>query len=344
MVNETGYGNQRHPRVAALTDDWFAVTWQTSTAGAGLDGTVLRVYSSNGAEQGGEVALNETLVPNSARRPAIAAAGSGYVAVWEVCPPDDSPDLGADGHKCGVFGRHYSAVGVDGGEFQVNTTTAENQARPAVAGLPDGGFVVVWQSYGQDGDQEGIVGRLYESTGQPTGPEFQANAHSNGPQELPDVAAVQGGAETGFVVVWSGAGADDPNGIYRRIFDVTGPTPGTEYRVNYKTEFVHSAPRVAALVDDFFVIAWEGMLQDGSGDGVFGTVLSWDGAQMTGEFGAGSYKEGDQSAPAVAALPGLGLTSGTGFVYVWMSNMQDDSGDGVFALRMRGADTGLVYH
>ncbi len=344
MVHESGYGNQRHPRVAALADDRFVVVWQDSATGTGFDGTALRVYDVNGAEQSGVMSLDETQVPNAARRPAVAAAGTGYLAVWEVCPPDQLPELGADGDNCGVFGRHFDAAGAAGDEFQVNTTFTASQSKPAVAGLPDGGFVVVWQSYGQDGDQEGIVGRLYESTGQPVGPEFLVNAYAAGTQELPDVAAIKSGAASGFVVVWSGEGEDDPNGVYRRSFDVPGPTAGTEHRVNYKTEFVHTGARVAALLDDFFVVTWEGELQDGSGSGIFGNVFSWDEALVTGEFGAGKYTEGDQSSPAVAALPSLGVTPGTGFIVVWASAAQDGSGDGVFALRMRATDTGLVYH
>jgi hypothetical protein len=39
-----------------------------------------------------------------------------------------------------------------GSEFIVNTTTADNQYEPTVTALPDGHFVVTWQSYdGGDG-------------------------------------------------------------------------------------------------------------------------------------------------------------------------------------------------
>ena len=44
-----------------------------------------------------------------------------------------------------------------GTEFQVNTTTADKQELPSVTALNDGGFVVTWQSHGQDGDRDGVL-------------------------------------------------------------------------------------------------------------------------------------------------------------------------------------------
>ena len=46
-------------------------------------------------------------------------------------------------------------------EFQVNTWTTDVQSGPSVASLPSGGFVVVWQSSGQDGSDYGVYGRIF---------------------------------------------------------------------------------------------------------------------------------------------------------------------------------------
>jgi len=48
-----------------------------------------------------------------------------------------------------------------GPEFLVNTFTTDNQYVPAVAADAAGNFVVVWQSYGQDGSFAGVFGQRY---------------------------------------------------------------------------------------------------------------------------------------------------------------------------------------
>ena len=50
-------------------------------------------------------------------------------------------------------------------EFQINTYTTGDQINPSVTGLVDGGFVVAWQSNGQDGIGWGIYGQRYNVTG-----------------------------------------------------------------------------------------------------------------------------------------------------------------------------------
>ena len=69
---------------------------------------------------------------------------------------------GQDGDGTGVFGQRYDGSGATaGGEFQVNTTTAGNQWYSSAASLSDGGFVTVWECYGQDGSYEAVIGRIY---------------------------------------------------------------------------------------------------------------------------------------------------------------------------------------
>ena len=44
-------------------------------------------------------------------------------------------------------------------EFRVNTYTTGGQSRPSAAMDAGGNFVIVWQSYGQDGSNLGNFGR-----------------------------------------------------------------------------------------------------------------------------------------------------------------------------------------
>src|SRR5687768_13869952 len=61
------------------------------------------------------------------------------------------------------------------GEFRVNTYTTGNQGGARAAMEPDGDFVVVWTSNGQDGDGYGVFGQRFAAGGAPRGSEFQIN-------------------------------------------------------------------------------------------------------------------------------------------------------------------------
>ena len=56
-----------------------------------------------------------------------------------------------------------------GSEFRVNTYTSNDQLYSSVTALADGGFVVTWSSYGQDGSGYGIYGQRYAADGTPVG-------------------------------------------------------------------------------------------------------------------------------------------------------------------------------
>ena len=73
----------------------------------------------------------------------------GFVVVWQSYEQDFS--------YSGVFGQRYDKDGNPvGNEFQVNTTTYQDQYNAAVTSDAKGNFVVVWQSYDQDGDEFGV--------------------------------------------------------------------------------------------------------------------------------------------------------------------------------------------
>ena len=54
-----------------------------------------------------------------------------------------------------------------GSEFHVNTYTTDDQYASSVAADAAGNFVVVWQSFGQDGSGLGVFGQRYDATGAP---------------------------------------------------------------------------------------------------------------------------------------------------------------------------------
>ncbi|MEO1365912.1 MAG: hypothetical protein AAFX50_01960 [Acidobacteriota bacterium] len=146
-------------------------------------------------------------------------------------------------------------------EFRVNSYTPGLQLYPAVAGLGDGGFVVVWQSSrspGADSDRDSILGRRFDASASPLGDDFQVNADTTSKQISPRVESLAGG---GFVVVWitepppgQGAGLGDIKG---RIFDAAGAPVASEFQVDPPdSETLAFRPAVAAADAGGFAVVW----------------------------------------------------------------------------------------
>lgn len=135
-------------------------------------------------------------------------------------------------------------------DIQVNTYTNNNQRNPAIAMDSNGNFVVVWDSYGQDGSYTGIYGQRFGADGRPIGEEFQINTTTFYIQNRPDIAMAPDGH---FVVTWQ---SDSELNIYARLFDPNGlPTTG-EFLVNTYFPSVQRDPSVAMNSTGAFVIVW----------------------------------------------------------------------------------------
>ena len=260
----------------------------------------------------GEFRVNTT-VADWQIDPAVAALNDGgYVVVW------DSKEQ--DGDLVGVFAQRFGADGKAAGfEFQVNSEIEDAQEYPAVAGLADGRFVVVWESWGQDGSAEGIFGQLCAADGSKVAGEFQANEVTMADQSAPAVAAL----ESGFVVAWQGTDPDaDWNGIYAQLFDAAGGPSGSQFIANSTTIGEQSRPAVAGLSGGGFVAAWQSAGQDGDGAGIYFRLFEANGNPAGEESHANLYTADDQEFPVVAS-------SGEGFALAWQSEGQDNSGWGV---------------
>lgn len=127
-----------------------------------------------------------------------------------------------------------------GPEVRVNQTTAGDQrftqnggtglalekSNRTVAVDNKGDFVVVWTSYGQDGDKPtdgNIYYRVYNSSDQPLTPELRANVNTAGNQHNASVAV---DADGDFVIAWESDNGDPQSpsstDIYARRFNSMG--------------------------------------------------------------------------------------------------------------------------
>ena len=267
---------------------------------------------------GNDVQVN-TFTTGDQRYPSVTAlADGGFVVTW-------SSD-GQDGSGYGIYGQRYAADGTAvGSEFRVNTFTTSDQSYSSVTALADGGFVVTWSSYGQDGSGYGIYGQRYAADGTAVGSEFRVNTFTTNDQVYSSVTAL---ADGGFVVTWSSDGQDGSGyGIYGQRYAADGTPVGSEFRVNTYTTNDQAYSSVTALADGGFVVTWSSNGQDGSGYGIYGQRYAADGTAVGSEFRVNTFTTSDQVYSSVTAL------ADGGFVVTWSSTGQDGSGYGIYGQR-----------
>lgn len=269
---------------------------------------------------GSESLVNQSagVTQNAASGGAVAANGSGSVAVWE--------SFGQDAILTwGIMGRLFAADGSpSGAEFVVNANfVLSDQRRPRVAMGGDGTFVVVWEGRGLLGLFPGIYAQRFASDGTPIGTEIGVAGSA-----VLSVANAAVGVDSGgnFIIAYESTDALLSTGVFARRYAADGTELGTEFAVNVTTGGEQVLPAVAMAADGSFRIAWEG---PGSGDadgGVFVRSFNSAGAATTGEVLVNSTATGAQSGAAIASRPD------GGFWLAWEGNGAGDSA-GIFVRR-----------
>lgn len=218
-----------------------------------------------------------------------------------------------------VYGRVFDEMGrpfLD--EFQVNTYVSGFQQNPTLTNLNDGGWVVVWESSGQDGSNYGVFGQRFDSDHLAVGTEFQVNTTTRNHQFNPDVSHLEDG---GWIVVWESADGSD-YGIFGQRFDTTGIPVASEFMVNTSYLNRQSDPSVTGLDDGGWFVVWES--QGISNEEIIGQRYGSNGDPIGGEIPINTYTRNSQSEPAVESL------SDGRLIVVWQSMSQDGSGWGVY--------------
>lgn len=328
QVNTYTSGNQRRPAVAIDGDGQFVVVWDSSGAqdGAGT-GVFAQRFARDGERVGTELQVN-SFTTGAQEFAQVAAAGNGFVIVWE------SDILGST--VAMINGQRFdSAAQPIGTEFHASSYSEDGQRRPTIAAAPDGGFVVVWDSGGQDGGGRGIFARRYNSAGATVGGEIQINSFTTGAQRSPGIAVA---ADGGFFVVWQSATQDGSGtGIFGQRYNSGGIRIGTEHQINTFTTGDQAEPVVTADAEDF-VVAWQSFGDDGESYGI--QARRYDANGTGGDvFAVNDDGSGEQTLPAIGS-------GGDGTVVVWQSRAHcpgdcDDSGAVTVDELVRGVNLAL---
>ena len=144
-VNSYTTGSQNSPAIAMDAAGDFVITWTSEGGQDGDgDGVYAQRFNAAGFAIGNEFPVN-TFTAESQRYSAVAMDADGdFIVTWT--------SYGNQGGEiCGTYAQRYSEAGIaQGGEFRVNTYTADLQKFSTVAMDAAGDFVMTWSSQAQD--------------------------------------------------------------------------------------------------------------------------------------------------------------------------------------------------
>ncbi len=154
LVNSAVESYQYLPTITGLAGGGFVVSWADISQGSGgaggdSDGYAIKaqVYNAAGARVGGELLVNSAVADWQEGPTITGLADGGFVVSWMDSSLGNG-GAGGDSSLWAIKAQVYDAAGARlGGEFLVNSAVTDNQWKPTIAGLADGGFVVSWQDF-----------------------------------------------------------------------------------------------------------------------------------------------------------------------------------------------------
>ena len=317
-VNTGTDRNQDRGVVTGLEDGGYVVVWQSHNENYQYREILGQRYDAQGNTVGAEFLINSEALSEKSEPAVTGLVGGGFVVTWM--------SNGQDGSEWGVYGQRFDVDGeAVGDEFKANTYNEQAQGNPEVTALADGGFVITWQSWEQDGYWHGVYAQRFNTEGEPVGNEFQVNNFTSRNQEAPAIITLVNGD---FIITWMSEDQDSSEwGIYAQRYNDSGAKIGPETLINATTTSNQYNPAITALADGGYVVVWMDNGQDGSGWGIYGQRFDAAGFRAGDELQINTATQGQQQDPAVTAL------ADGGFVATWMSDSQDGSGWGIYGQR-----------
>ena len=185
QVNTQDQNHQRYSSVDELSNGNILVAWTSDAkdgggniSGMGNGGIFGQLLNSDGTKIGSEFQINTYVTGNQVLPSTASLADGGFIVAWQSQAQDQIDGDSSRGGYYGIFGQRYDAAGNKvGTEFQINTTTNDDQQQVEVAVWGDG-FVVTWESFNQDGGSVGVYAQRFNANGDPVGPSYNDNLAS----------------------------------------------------------------------------------------------------------------------------------------------------------------------
>lgn len=248
QINQNALYNQRTPALVALPNGNVVVVWVTESTGPVVSGLQMfnvdiagRIFNPAGAAVSSEFKVNSSAVISA--NPSVSASADGFLVAWSG-KPGGVRVAESKGNGWDIFARAFDIEGrAKQSDFKVNSYTFGDQFAPK-AGYANGLEFVLWTSLAQDGDREGVIGRVLSGNGDIGSREFRVNSTTVASQVYPTVVG-NGGQE--FLCIWSGfvGGAASFDLFAQRYSVSVAPALGAP-----------AAPAVSALSQSRLSAAW----------------------------------------------------------------------------------------
>jgi hypothetical protein len=243
-VNTTTAGDQMYPSVAMDSYGDSVISWSS------WDTTSWKVfaqrYGSNGLPQGGEFPVSSSPGYNQMNSSVAMDAAGDFVINWSTYQSSG----------WNVYAQRYKAGGAaQGSAILVNTPSQGDTVTSSVAMDATGNFVVVWDSFGQEGSGYGFYSHVqrFHADGTTWGGTFQANTSTVNTKW----SKVAMNASGQFTVTWSSA--DAPGWTVRaQQYDATGATQGLEIQVGTSATGDQQYSSVAMDNSGRLIVVWTG--------------------------------------------------------------------------------------
>lgn len=320
LINTFLDSTQRDPQIAKDANGNYCVVWnsdyQVSLTSQG--DIYLQFFSSNDIKIGTEQLVN-TITTGDQEKPSLAMNSNGdFVVAWASYSSFNS--------IYDIKARLYKNNTPVGNEFLVNTYTTNSQTNPSVAIDESGNFIVVWESWYQDGSDRGVYAQRFDNNGNKVGGEFLVNSTTLYGQSRPVVKYFN---DRKFIIVWESWRQDVTTvggyGVFAKIFNPDGTTAVNEFQINTYTADYQWYADVETFSDNSFVVTWCSWEQDGFDGGIYYQRFNSSGQKIGGEVLVNKTINEYQWLPKVKKLGGKNLA------FVWSSWKQDGSREGVYA-------------
>ncbi len=317
---------QDNPDVKSDSLGNFVIVWQSyfyPQSTNQYNSIVFRKFDSTGTALTDELPVDLNANAKNQNFPKVALQpNGGFVITWGQQSMNDTISFD-------VYARRFDANGNPlGASFKVNTSDTLNQAYPDIASDANGNFVIVWEQQIYPDSTYDIYAQLYNADGTPIGSNFLVNTYTTSDQWKPAVSMNEVGD---FAVGWASKEQDGSQwGIYIQRYNADGTTFGSERRVNTYTPQYQRDVDVALNNNNMLVVVWQsgpGPI-DGSDYGVYAKMYNSSGDTLWDDILVNDYIPDDQRRPYVD------LDDHNHFLVVWKSNLQDGSGQGVYARRV----------
>ena len=319
LINRTQDNAQTEPVLSVIdSSENIAIVW-VSYGQADLNSETdiyMRKFNKDLSPIGDELLINDSQI-GLQEKPQIASNQNGnYVVVWTSFEREDSENF------FDIKAKVFQHNGLISEEILVNSYQPHTQNRPQVDMNNKGEFIVVWESWYQDGSDRGIYAQYFNNDGSKNGNEFLVNTSTSYSQCKASVSFFY---DNKFIIVWeSWDEAEIGYNLYAKIFDENLNVVLDEFLVNNHMDNYQWYSDVTTYSDNSFDIVWCSWEQDGSDGGIYLKSFNKDYNQVSEEVLVNSSTKYYQWLPKISKL------NNNRKAVIWSSWNIDGSREGVY--------------